>query len=239
MLGLQFGIGAANDLADAVPDAAARAGKPIPAGLVSRGAALGVCVIATGLGLLTAATVGVGAFVVGALGLADGLVYDLRLKGTPLAWMPFAAGVGLLPLYAWLGAQGPVTVAVLGVEALCVLAGITLALANARADLTKDRISGIASVATFLGGQRTLLANAALLAVVQLIALATTLAISGATPMLAAEGCGIALGWFGVGFAGLRGDRAGPMVWEVQAVGILLLGAGWLAVLNSAGMLRG
>jgi len=57
--------------------------------------------------------------------------------------------------------------------------------------------------------------------------------------MLAAEGCGIALGWFGVGFAGLRGDRAGPMVWEVQAVGILLLGAGWLAVLNSAGMLRG
>ena len=239
MLGLQFAIGAANDLADAASDDVAKPGKPIPAGVLSRSAAAGACVAAAGLGLLAAATVGAGVLAVGVLGLADGLVYDLRRKGTPLAWAAFAAGVGLLPLYAWLGARGSVPAAFLGVVVLAFLAGATLALANAYADLERDRRSGTVSAATILGARRTLVANAFLLASIQIVVVATTLATMGATPLLAAEAGGCGLGWVGLGLAGVSGDRGRTLVWEVQAVGVLVLGAAWLAMLSSAGLLNG
>jgi 4-hydroxybenzoate polyprenyltransferase len=239
MLGVQFGIGAVNDFADSVSDAVSHGAKPIPAGVLSRRTALGVGATSAGLGLLTAATAGVGAFLVGALGLADGLLYDLRLKGTPLGWMPFAAGVGLLPLYSWWGAQGSLEAPLMAVATLAALAGATLALANAFADLGKDRAAGVASVAVLLGERRTLMANAVLLAVVQLLVVATTCEVVGVTPVLAVEAFGFGLGWVGVGLAGVGGPYAGPIVWEVQAVGVLVLGAGWLAALGSAGVLRG
>ena len=110
---------------------------------------------------------GLGAFVVGAVGLADGLIYDLRLKRTALAWTAFSVGVGLLPLYAWLGARGRIPTGLLGVIALAVVAGVALSLANAYADLETDRRSGEASVATLLGPARTLWVDACLLAVGQ------------------------------------------------------------------------
>lgn len=238
MLCLQFAIGAANDYADAASDELAGRAKPIPLGLISPEDAARLALGAAVLGLLIAATVGVGAFVVGAVGLADGLAYDLRLKGTPLAWMPFAAGVGILPAYAWLGARGSVPAAFLGVVVVAAMAGAALALANAYGDLGKDRRSGAATVATRLGSRRTLLANAALLAIVHVVALATTVAIEEAPFLLVAEGIGCALGWLGFGLAA-AGDRARPFVWEVQAIGVAVLGAGWLASLSSAGMLRG
>lgn len=239
MLGLQFAIGAANDYADVASDSVAKPRKPIAAGLVSRRAAAVVCVIAAGLGLLAAVSVGIWAAIVGVVGLADGLVYDLRLKRTPLAWIAFAAGVGLLPLYAWWGARGSVPAALIGVVALAVLAGATLALANAYADLEGDARSGIASVATLLGARWTLSLNAALLACVQLIVAATTVTVAGATPLLVVEAGGCGLGWLGIALAATRRHRARPFLWEVQAVGILVLGAAWLAVLDSAGLLRG
>jgi len=96
MLCLQFAIGSANDLADAATDAVAKPRKPIPAGLIARDGAVAVFAIAASLGLVLAATVSITALAVGALGLADGLLYDLRLKGTAFGWAPFAAGVGLL-----------------------------------------------------------------------------------------------------------------------------------------------
>lgn len=239
MLALQFAIGAANDYADSVSDGLAKPGKPIPAGLVSRRAAAVACSAAAGVGLLSAATVGLGALVVGVVGLADGLVYDLRLKGTPLAPVPFAAGVGLLPLYAWWGARGSVPAAFPAVIGLAVLSGATLALANAYVDLERDGRSGVRSVATFLGARWTLSIDAGLLAVVQLIAVATTVAIGGAAPLVVAEACGCGLGWFGLGLAAVGRERVRPLVWEVQAVGILVLGVAWLAALDSAGMLHG
>jgi 4-hydroxybenzoate polyprenyltransferase len=239
MLGLQFAIGAANDCADMASDSVAKPRKPIAAGLVSRRTAAIVCVIAAGLGLLAAASVGIWAALVGVVGLADGLLYDLRLKRTPLAWIAFAAGVGLLPLYAWWGARGSVPAALIGVVALAVLAGATLALANAYADLEGDARSGIASVATLLGARWTLSLNAALLAFVQLLAAATTVAVGGATPLLVVEAGGCGLGWLGIALAATRSHRMRPLIWEVQAVGILVLGAAWLVVLDSAGLLLG
>jgi 4-hydroxybenzoate polyprenyltransferase len=240
MLALQFCIGSANDVADALPDAVAKPRKPIPSGDVSRTAAVIVVFVSGGLGLTVAASVGAGALAIGCVGLADGLLYDLKLKRTPLAWMPFAAGVGLLPIYAWWGTRGYLPVAFAGIASMAVLAGVALALANAYADIEGDRKSGVASVATFLGPARTVRLNAALLAGIQLLALATTFAAGSVSPpVLLAELGGCALGWLGLGLAASRADRIRPLVWEVQAVGFLILGAAWLVSLTQAGVLVG
>ena len=239
MLGVQFAIGAANDFGDADPDRLAKPSGPIPAGRLSPRTAAGIGVAAAGLGLLAAATVGAAVLAVGAVGLADGLVYDFRLKGTPLSWLPFAAGVGLLPLYAWLGARGTVPPAFAGVVALSVVAGAALALANALVDVAGDRRSGVASIATYLGARRTLFVSAALLVSSDIVAVASTMAIAGATPLLLVEACGCGLGLVGLGLAAARSYQAHAFVWEVQAVGIVVLGSAWLAVLNSAGLLTG
>ena len=238
MLALQFAIGSANDFADSSVDSVAKPGKPIPAGLLSRGAAATVCVAAAVTGLATAASVGIGPLAIGAVGLADGLVYDLRLKSTPIAWMPFAAGVGLLPLYAWWGALGSVPPAFVGVIALSVAAGAVLALANAYADIEEDRRSGIRSVAVVLGGRRTLVADAVLLGTVEVVAVATIVGTAGLAPLAATATLGCALSWFGLGLAAVRTNRGRHLVWEVQAVGLAILGVSWLAVLNSVGLLR-
>ena len=238
MLGLQFAIGAANDFADAPTDRLVRPDKPIPAGFPRRAAA-GMSVTAAGLGLVAAATAGPGALAVGVVGLVDGLVYDLRLKGTPLAWVPFALGVGLLPLYAWLGARGAVAPAFAAVVALAATAGAALALANALVDIGKDRLVGVVSVATYLGAGRTLAANASLLVLINLATVASTLAVSGASPLLFVEVCGCALGWAGLGLAAATSYQARPASWEIQAGGSVVLGSAWLAVLDSAGLLSG
>jgi 4-hydroxybenzoate polyprenyltransferase len=235
MLFLQFAIGIANDLADAPADAIGKPGKPLPAGLLTprqAGVALGV---AGAIGLLSAASVGVAALAVGVVGLADGLLYDLRLKGTALSWAPFAVGVALLPVYGWWGATGSWPPALWGTAALALLAGITLALANALADLGKDRRSGVRSVATALGRDRTLVLIAALTLAIQTIALATSGAFAAGTWARAPGLAGVCLGWLGVGLASTGRDRVREAGWEVQAVGFVLLGASWLSALESAG----
>jgi 4-hydroxybenzoate polyprenyltransferase len=238
MLFLQFAIGVANDLADSTTDAQVKPHKPIPAGLVSRNLANGVFAVAAALGLVITATVGPATFALGAVGLADGLLYDLRLKGTAFGWAPFSLGVGLLPVYAWSGASGALPVAVPWVVALAVAAGCALALANAFSDLEDDSRSGVASIATVLGPGRTLALNAAILAAVDIVASATTVAVGAATSLVAVELGGAVLAWLGLGFAGLASARRRHLVWEVQALGILVLGVGWLAVMGSAGLLR-
>jgi geranylgeranylglycerol-phosphate geranylgeranyltransferase len=238
MLALQFAIGSANDFADSSADCVAKPWKPIPAGLLSRSTAAAVCIAAAVIGLAAAATVGAAALAIGTVGLADGLLYDLRLKSTPMAWIPFAAGVGLLPLYAWWGARGSVPVAFVGVIALSLLAGSALALANAYADIEQDGRSGIRSIAVALGAGKTLLIDAVLLASVHLIAVATTVTTVGLGPLIAVEAAGCGLSWIGLSLGGVERERLRPLVWELQAVGLVILGMCWLAALNSAGLLR-
>jgi len=238
MLCLQFAIGSANDYMDAASDAVAKPGKPIPAGRVSVRAALLISAVTAVAGLMVAASVAPVALGVAACGLGLGLAYDTRLKGTPASWAAFALGVGLLPLYAWIGARGTVPSGLAGVVVMAVVAGSALAIANAYADVEADRLSGTESVATLIGPTTALRIDAFLLAVVQAIVLATTVAV-GAGPVLWAEAMGCALAWLGVALAVTHGRRAGALVWEIQALGILVLGAGWLAALSSAGLLAG
>jgi 4-hydroxybenzoate polyprenyltransferase and related prenyltransferases len=237
MLFLQFAIGIANDLADAPADALGKPNKPLPAGLLTSGHAGMAFLVAGAAGLVSAASVGVPALAIGVLGLADGLLYDLRLKGTALSWAPFAAGVGLLPVYGWWGVTGSWPVALWGVAAMAVLVGVTLALANALADLEKDRRSEVRSVATTFGRGSTLVLDAALMLAIQIIALATAVTLGAGIWALAAGSAGACLGWLGIGLASTGRERARQAGWEVQAIGFVLLGAGWLSALNSAGAL--
>jgi len=238
MLCLQFAIGAANDLADSAADALVKSRKPIPAGRLSRRAAAIVFAVAVSVGLALAASCGVAVLAIGAIGLAIGLLYDLRLKGTAFGWVPFAAGVGLLPVYSWVGATGALPTAVLLVVALAVVAGCALALANAYSDLDDDRASGVSSIATLLGSRRTLALNAVLLMAVNIVACATTISIAPASGQIAAEVCGSVLAWLGVGLAGVTSEKWRHLVWETQGLGLVTLATGWLVAMDSAGLFR-
>jgi 4-hydroxybenzoate polyprenyltransferase len=239
MLGMQFAIGAVNDLADAVPDAIGKPAKPIPVGRVRRREALGLALASAAVGCAAAASVGAVVLALGVVGLADGLLYDLRLKRGPLAWAPFAAGVGLLPIYAWWGARGSLPVTVLAVAGVAVIAGVALALANAYADIEGDTRAGATSVATLLGRTRTLRIDGLLMAAVQVCVAATTAVVGASPPVLLALASGCALGWGGLSLAAVEGDRWRPLLWEVQALGFAVVGGAWLTALASAGALRG
>jgi 4-hydroxybenzoate polyprenyltransferase len=235
MLGIQFAIGGLNDLADAERDADAKRFKPIPAGLVSSTTAGLVTVVSLLGGLGLAASVGLGALGLAALGAGAGIVYDLRLKGTPVSWLPFTVGIPLLPLFAWLGASGTIPGAILVASAVAVPAGAALALANELPDIERDARAGLSSVGQVLGGRRTWLVGALLQGVVAVSAAAAFRALGGRDDLwpallasLALLGGGVALG---AGAAVWRRQRG----WEVQAVAIGLLAAVWLAAVPRQG----
>ena len=105
-----------------------------------------------GLGLSIAVRPGLGLIALAGLGL--GYAYDLRLKSRPWSWLPFAFGIGLLPLYAWYGASGDVPPALGFLVPAAVLGGTALALANQLADDERDRASGVRTTVGLLGRRR-------------------------------------------------------------------------------------
>jgi 4-hydroxybenzoate polyprenyltransferase len=228
MVSLQVAIGALNDLVDAPRDAG-RKGKPIPAGLVSPAAARIVAVAGAALGVGLSPPSGSATTGVALLVLAVGVAYDLRFKGTALSWVPFAVGIPLLPVYAWLGAAGRLPAAFAVLVPAAALAGAALAIANAIADTDRDRAAGTASVATRLGPGRAWWVHAALHAAVVGLALLGLawfgdlgrglLPVVGASAIVAA---GVALS---AGRDGGWRERG----WEIQALGIALLGVAWIA----------
>ena len=229
MTALQVSIGALNDLIDAPRDAGRKPGKPIPAGLVSPGVARAVVVAGGGAGLALAAPSGPSTVAVAGLVLAIGYGYDLRFKGTAWSWVPFAVGIPLLPAFGWLGTTGGLPASFAVLLPVAVVAGAALAIANARADADRDEAAGVDSVAVRLGSERAWVVNGGLLAFVVGAAIVTlaigdapTWAIAGsvAAGLVVAAGIGV-----GRGRDSARLERA----WEVQAVGVGLLAAAWLA----------
>ncbi len=253
MLAIQVGIGAMNDLTDADRDALVKPTKPIAAGLVGPGVARSVAVAGFGIGLLLAASLSPGSLVLAAAGAATGLAYDLRLKGTALAWLPFAIGIPLLVLFAWWGAREELSPAILVAAGLAVPAGAALAIANALPDAERDARTGVRSLATGLGLSRASRVVAGLQALVGSTAVASYLALVGATgsgPSTPSVGGLTGAGWAGVGLAASLVLLAVGVVlgmgqsvtwrqrgWEVQAVGLGLLAAAWTGGLAGAGRL--
>jgi len=229
MVTLQAGIGAANDLVDAPRDAGHKPGKPIPAGLVSRHTARHVVVVAFAVGfVLAGVSGGTAALTIALIGVAIGLAYDLRLKGTAWSWVPFAAGVPLLPVFGWAGASGRLPVAFLILVPAAFAAGAALAIANAFVDIERDRAAASGSIALALGPSTARLINVGLVLAVGLAAVASVVSLGGpasgsaAVAVAALLPVGAAVAAWGGGAT--RRERA----WELEAVGVAVLAVAWL-----------
>jgi 4-hydroxybenzoate polyprenyltransferase len=230
MLLLQFSIGALNDWADAAADAG-RAAKPIPAGLVGRDVAFLVAVACGAVGVVLSATAGLEIVAIAAAGLAVGYAYDLGLKGTAGAWLSFAAGFVLLPLFAWAGARAGIPAFLPWIVALALPAGAVVSLANAFVDIDGDRAAGRRSPVVMLGRDATLRGILALDLVILAGAAGSLAVSSAAAPAVAwvgvVAGGGLSLAGWWVSRGSAR--RARLDGWHLQAVGLAILAAAWFA----------
>ena len=237
MVALQASIGALNDIVDAPADAGRKLGKPIPLGVVSMGAARVVVALGGGGGLVLTIPSGPLVLATAILILVIGYGYDLVGKGTRWSWLPFAVGIPLLPVFAWLGAAGrlPATFTIL--IPVAVVAGAALAVANARADVERDVAAGQTSVATWLGIARAWRVSAVLLVGVIAVALGSlVLHAASLLAVMAAAGASLViasgLAWAaGSTATAARRERA----WQLEAIGVALLAASWLMGLGDLG----
>ena len=229
MLGLQAAIGALNDVVDAPRDAGLKPGKPIPAGRMSRRQGSAVAALAAASGLVLAAPSGAATLLLASTILAIGGLYDLRLKGTPWSWVPFATGIPLLPVFAWLGTGAPLPVAFLAVVPAGALAGAGLAIGNALVDVERDRAAGVTSIAAHLGPRVAWRVMTALFVAVCLVAVVTVAATAAPLAGVAASALASAVVLAGC----LRSRSVNPAGrergWRLQAGGVALLAAAWLA----------
>ncbi len=185
------------------------------------------------VGIALSALAGPLATLIALAGYGIGLAYDLRLKASAWSWLPYAAGIPLLPVFAWVGATGRVPGPVLALAGLGVLAGAALAIANSLADAERDAASGTATIARALGQGRGLRLGALLSLTVGGVAVVSAVALAGPVPgtWLTCAGAAAMAGGTWIGFRGhlQRG-------WEVQAIGLGILATGWLASLAAAGL---
>lgn len=235
MLALQASIGALNDLVDAPVDAGRKPGKPIPTGMVQPAIARAVVAGSAGLGLALAASAGLGPLVLAGAGLAIGYAYDLVAKGTAWSWLPFAMGLPLLPVFAWIGATGALPAPFAVLVPAAIMAGAALAIANAMADVGRDESAAIGSVAVRLGARRAWGIGAVLQLGVVVIAIGSMGTSNPSSPAIV--GAALATG---VVALGLRLGRASsPAIleraWEVQSIGVALLGISWLVGMAGPG----
>jgi 4-hydroxybenzoate polyprenyltransferase len=176
MLLVQFSISALNEWADADLDRQAGRRRPIPLGLVSKSTALTVavlCAVAAFL-LSTLANFGTVALLLVGIGLACGWAYDLRFKGTPLSFLPFAIAFPLMPFWIGLVAgrpAGSLGVLFLGGSPLA----IAIHLADAIPDRERDRAAGLRTLAVTVGRPGAEMVAAGLLLVGTLVSIVLVL----------------------------------------------------------------
>jgi 4-hydroxybenzoate polyprenyltransferase len=172
MLLVQFSISALNEWADADLDRRAGRHRPIPLGLVSPSAAFSVAVVsAVGAFLLCVLSdLGPFALLLVGVGTACGWAYDLRLKPSPLSFLPFAIAFPLMPF--WIGVLAGRPLSSLGI---LFLGGSPLAaaihLADAIPDRGRDRAAGVNTLAVALGGPGAKMAAVSLLLIGSLVSI--------------------------------------------------------------------
>jgi len=236
MLALQASIGVVNDLFDEPFDRVNRPGKPLVAGRVSRRAAALVAGAALGAGIALSAASGAATALVAAAGVGLGYAYDAGLSRTLISWLPLAVALPLVPVHAWLGATGTVPDPLLALVPIAVVAGAGLTVGNGLADLDADAGSGRPSLAARLGRSGAWLLATALLAAAALGAVATAAGWhvgsweSGeGTVRLAGLVGGCTLLPVGAGLLWARSGRVRQVGWGLQAIGVALIGIGWIA----------
>jgi 4-hydroxybenzoate polyprenyltransferase len=231
---LQLGIGTVNDIVDAPRDAGRKSGKPIPAGLVSPSAARVLAIACFAVGLILATTVSIATGLLAVVGIAVGLAYDLRLKGTAWSWLPFAVGIPILPVFGWIGVTGTLPTAFLVLVPAAVGAGAALAIGNALVDVERDRAASVSSIAVALGPAQAWRVAVALLASILAAAVGSAalvgggrvaiaaITVTGSIPVLAAIGSRSA------------SSAARERAWQAETIGLALLAAAWLATVLTA-----
>lgn len=233
MLGLQFAIGAVNDLVDASADAVVKPTKPIPAGLVTHRRAYLVAVIAAGWSLVASAQFGPVVLGLAIAMLAAGLSYDLVLKPTPWAGLAFAVAFPLLPVYAWWAVTGTLPPRSGFLLPVAALAGPMLQLANGLVDIDRDRMVGLRGPVVRLARRRALALLVALQVTVNGLA-GFALSDSERSPpvAIAAVAAAMTITCVGVALSASRHAAMREGGWRCQAAGIVLLGLGWILALR-------
>lgn len=154
MLLFQFSIGIANDIVDTHDDRAAKPWKALARGAISRRAAVLMAAACAAGGLMVTLPLPPGAWLIGAGGLLCGLAYDVRLKRTPLSWLPWSIAFPLIP--AWVFTANETWSGLLWwTFPFGAGLGLALNLANQAPDVAADRESGIDGAAQRLGGERS------------------------------------------------------------------------------------
>jgi 4-hydroxybenzoate polyprenyltransferase len=176
MVLVQFSISTLNEWADADLDRQAGRQRPIPLGLVSPGTALTASVMFAVAAFLlsTLANFGAVALLLVGIGLACGWAYDLRLKGTPLSFLPFAIAFPLMPFWIGLLAGRPASalwVLFLGGSPLAT----AIHLADAIPDRDRDAAAGLRTLAVTLGQPGAEMVAAGTLLVGTLVSLVLTI----------------------------------------------------------------
>jgi 4-hydroxybenzoate polyprenyltransferase len=227
MLGIQLCIGAVNDVCDADLDGMTKPWKPIAAGLISRRSALSIAIVSAAVAMGAAFTQGVAVAAMASAMLGAGLLYDLRLKPTSWAWACFSVAFAILPVYAWYGSTGQLPPLAQFLIPLAALAGPALQLSNGLVDIERDRAGGLNTLAARLGRRRALSVIGALLVVIYGLAWLTLSLTTGTLNLAVAGATVVAIAGFVLQTrAGVTARETG---WSLQAVGIALLGLGWLS----------
>ena len=233
MLCAQAAIGAANDYCDRDLDARTKPFKPIVRGAIEPGPALALAAAFTvGAGAL-AATFGLRSVAVGAVGLAAGLAYDVRLKRSVLSALPFMVALPALPFWVsvsldhssgelwWLVPFAP-------------LAGLAVHLSNTLPDLDADTRAGVRGLAHTIGRGRSLLLAWASFAAALGLAFALgfhlqydwPVFLSGAIP------AGLLFAAAVVAYAARPGQPALQLGFGLVGTATASLAAGWLATVQ-------
>jgi 4-hydroxybenzoate polyprenyltransferase len=224
MLLVQFSISALNEWADADLDRQAGRRRPIPLGLVSPATALTVAVLCAvgGFLLSTLANFGTASLLLVGIGLACGWAYDLRFKGTPLSFLPFAIAFPLMPFWIGLLAGRPA-----GSLGVLFLGGGPLAsaihLADAIPDRDRDQAAGLRTLAVALGRPGAEIVAAGLLLVGTLVSI-VLIVRRGPTSIVAISSVAIAASLLVVSLSStVLGPRRSTLVgkWTLIAAAIL------------------
>jgi 4-hydroxybenzoate polyprenyltransferase len=232
MAGAQAAIGATNDLCDQPLDALSRPEKPLVRGLIAPEHALLVALTGSAALLLLLAPLGPLALLLGLLVEGLGLAYDFGLKRTPWSGLLYAVYFPLIPLLAWtvFGRWQPFLPWLVPLGAAL---GLAMNVSNSLPDLEADLAHGVRGLPHVLGLRRGLLLT--WLTPPLVMALLWLLDLSHAVP---ARSAGI---WIATVFAvgspivawWLYRSRPGGgtlrTTFYIQALGVVGLGAAWLA----------
>jgi 4-hydroxybenzoate polyprenyltransferase len=235
MLGLQFSIGASNDLIDQDADALSKPHKPIPSGLVSRHAVTLMALASGGGGMALASSQGAPVVGMAAAMLGAGMAYNALLKRGPFGWVAYAVALPIVPVYAWWGAVEQLPPRPELLLPLAALAGPALQLANGLVDMERDRMAGLRSFALWLGRSRALTVVALLHAAIHGLAWLTLVAGDpdlASLPFLLLLVAGLVAAG-GVALSAARAETGRERGWQAQATSVGLLALGWLIAANS------